>query len=80
MKHAREDYNRFQDPENLIPADEPVMLFRAQDKYAVKALQGYVSAIDDDILADPKADAVAKVVREFIKEFNDWQEKKSPDL
>jgi hypothetical protein len=34
MKHAREDYNRIQDPEHLIPADEPVFLLRAQDYLA----------------------------------------------
>lgn len=31
MKHAREDYDRIQDPENKIPKDEPVFLIRAQD-------------------------------------------------
>jgi len=34
MKHAREDYNRIQDPENKIPENEPVFLLRAQDKVA----------------------------------------------
>ena len=31
MKHNREDYKRIQDPENKIPADEPVFLIRGQD-------------------------------------------------
>jgi len=31
MLHAREDYNRIQDPLHLIPEDEPVFLIRAQD-------------------------------------------------
>jgi len=31
MKHAREDYQRFQDPLGKIPADEPVFLIRSQD-------------------------------------------------
>lgn len=31
MKHAREDYNRIQDPEGKIPENEPVFLIRAQD-------------------------------------------------
>lgn len=31
MKHAREDYNRIQDPSHLIPEDEPVFFVRAQD-------------------------------------------------
>jgi hypothetical protein len=34
MKHAREDYNRIQDPAGLIPDDEPVFLLRAKDKTA----------------------------------------------
>jgi hypothetical protein len=31
MIHARSDYNRIQDPEGRIGADEPVFLMRAQD-------------------------------------------------
>jgi len=34
MRHAREDYNRIQDPEDKIPHDEPVFLLRAQDLVA----------------------------------------------
>lgn len=34
MKHAREDYNRIQDPAGLIGEDEPVFLLRAKDKTA----------------------------------------------
>lgn len=34
MKHARDDYNRIQDPSGLIPKDEPVFLLRGQDKLA----------------------------------------------
>jgi hypothetical protein len=80
MKHAREDYNRFQDPLNKIPEDEPVMLFRAQDKYAVQALRGYVNAINGDLEATEDAQKVAEVVREFSKEFEDWATQKSPDI
>lgn len=38
MLHAREDYNRFQDPEGLIPDDEPVFLLRGQrqEKHGAK--------------------------------------------
>lgn len=31
MFFGRDDYNRIQDPEGLIPVDEPVFLLRAQD-------------------------------------------------
>jgi len=34
MKHAREDYNRIQDPKGKIPKEEPVFLLRGQDKLA----------------------------------------------
>jgi len=39
MKHAREDYNRIQDPENKIGEDEPVFLLRAQDVSAPDTLR-----------------------------------------
>lgn len=41
MLHARKDYNRIQDPENLIPQDEPVMIFRGQDVCAPAALDAW---------------------------------------
>jgi hypothetical protein len=34
MKHARDDYQRIQDPEGKIPDDEPVFLMRGQDRTA----------------------------------------------
>lgn len=34
MIHARNDYNRIQDPENKIAEDEPVFLLRAKDVFA----------------------------------------------
>lgn len=39
MKHARQDYNRIQDPDNKIPEDEPVFLLRAQDQVAADVLR-----------------------------------------
>ena len=41
MIHAREDYNRIQDPAGLIPEDEPVFLLRAQDQLACMAVAYY---------------------------------------
>lgn len=80
MKHARKDYDRFQDPANKIPEDEPVMLFRAQDQYAVDALLGYVAAIYADPQSTPDAQECADVVTKFIKVFEAWDVTKSPDL
>ena len=39
MKHAREDYNRIQDPAGKIPEDEPVFLIRGQDKCGPETLR-----------------------------------------
>jgi hypothetical protein len=42
MKHARKDYTeRIQDSANLIPADEPVFLIRAQDLVGHQAVRAW---------------------------------------
>lgn len=77
MKHAREDYNRFQDPLELIPKDEPVMLFRAQDKFAPIILLEYATLLHEE---NPE---MSKVVINWVKEMIKWQQNikiKSPDL
>jgi hypothetical protein len=34
MRHARSDYDRIQDPLDIIPVEEPVFLIRGQDRIA----------------------------------------------
>ena len=78
MKHAREDYNRFQDPLNKIGEDEPVMLFRAQDSHFIKVLQYYIDRLE---LTDNLE--VAKAVRGHVEDAKNWRIKnnvKEPDL
>jgi hypothetical protein len=41
MKHARENYNRIQDPAGKIAQDEPVFLLRAKDKVAPATLRAW---------------------------------------
>ena len=42
MLHARSDYNeRIQDAAELIPADEPVFLIRAQDVVSADAVRAW---------------------------------------
>ena len=41
MKHARDDYNRIQDPDGLIPEDEPVFLIRGKDRAGPAALRAW---------------------------------------
>jgi hypothetical protein len=91
MIHARDDYNRMQDPaledpsmlsegSTAIGTDEPVCLFRAQDKHMVAVLQAYRSQVE----LDPDADAsIPYSVTEHIYRVKQWQARngcKTPDL
>lgn len=71
MLHAREDYNRIQDPENKIDADEPVFLLRAQDLSAPSTLRYWaelnISKGGDSALSD-KARAHAKAMERWQAE------------
>lgn len=79
MKHAREDYNRIQDPEGKIPEDEPVFLIRGQDAVAPEvvtywALQAQLKGAAKNICDAARAQADAMV---------QWQQehgKKIPDM
>ena len=78
MRHARPDYNRFQDPLNLIPADEPVFLLRGQDKLAPSTLRHWGNLAIKNKLYD-----IANVVMKWADEMEAWQkynESKLPDL
>lgn len=65
MIHARSDYNRIQDPENLIPEDEPVFLLRAKDKTSPQIVRLWASAQRQN----PKADF------RMIKLAEQWADK-----
>jgi len=76
MKHARDDYNRIQDPAGLIPAEEPVFLLRAQDQHAADTLRYYAQQIyeaggSSDIYYATLAQADA---------MDDWPNHKAPDM
>jgi hypothetical protein len=80
MLHARSDYQRFQDPAGKIGEDEPVMLFRAQDKFMPVVLAFYYGLLvsDDGTNSDIRA-----AVLSHIKAVNHWQGKngcKTPDV
>ena len=79
MKHAREDYNRIQDPENKIPKDEPVFLLRGQDKFAPELLLRWASKLR---LAGGNP-SMAEMVEEHAQKMIEWQRtkcSKMPDL
>ena len=76
MKHAREDYNRFQDPEGKIPEDEPVFLIRGQDKASVEAVRYWADA-NDKHGGDPEA---SRLARNHADRMEAWPTKKPCDL
>lgn len=41
MIHARDDYNRIQDPAGRIGEDEPVFLIRAKDQVSAPAVRAW---------------------------------------
>jgi hypothetical protein len=79
MKHARDDYNRIQDPAGKIGEDEPVMLFRAQDRLMGEVLIKYLELLKQN---GAKAD-IQQAVHEHINATLAWQRQhgcKTPDL
>lgn len=74
MLHAREDYNRIQDPEGKIGADEPVFLLRAQDISAPSTLRYWAElniSNGGDLALSEKARAQARAMEQ-------WQEQNTP--
>lgn len=69
MKHARDDYNRIQDPEGWIPEDEPVFLLRGQDKAAPGAVRAYAEILEQ-MGGDP---VLVKLSREQAVKMQHWQ-------
>ncbi len=79
MKHAREDYNRIQDPLGLIPDDEPVFLVRGQDILAPYLLRSWAI----QLLDKGGSGVMAEMVMKWSKEMEKWQKEhkaKLPDL
>jgi hypothetical protein len=79
LKHAREDYQRIQDPAHLIPEDEPVFLLRGQDKVAPAAVGFWAFMASKE---GAKKDIIDAALKQSDAMF-DWQKKhniKVPDL
>jgi hypothetical protein len=89
MIHARDDYNRFQDPAlddpsllgegcSPIGKNEPVFLFRAKDHLAPRVLEDYANQLRAAGLED-----MALTVDRHVKRMQDWQKdhgSKLPDM
>lgn len=79
MKHAREDYNRIQDPENKIPEDEPVFLIRGQDQAGPATLR-YWADQAENLGADY---LIVRAARQQAIAMEKWHESNSvkvPDM
>ena len=76
MRHARPDYQRFQDPLGLVPEDEPVFLIRGQDISGAEAVYAWAN-INDRNGGDPSASHLA---REHAARMAAWPKKKPADL
>ena len=75
MKHARSDYNRIQDPQNIIPDDEPVFLIRAQDIVSGDAVREWANL-------HLKAGGTTEIANAAIKHaelMDKWHTKKNAD-
>lgn len=81
MLHAREDYNRIQDPAGLIPENEPVFLLRGQDVFAPNLLRDWADKIEATETIDSMI--MADMVRDHADLMKEWQKTvkvKIPDL
>ncbi len=76
MKHARQDYDRIQDPAMLIPKDEPVFLLRAQDTCAAATVDFWANMA----MNSGASYEIVKLAREQAKRMANWRKHKTPDL
>jgi hypothetical protein len=76
MKHARDDYNRIQDPTNAIPENEPVFLIRGQDAVSGDAVRHWAQ-LNDERGGDPE---LSRRAREQAAKMDAWPNKKPADL
>lgn len=76
MRHAREDYNRIQDPEGKIPEDEPVFLLRARDCTAWMAVNDYANRLEKH----GGDQEIIRLAREHALRMRHWKDQEMPVL
>lgn len=79
MIHARDDYNRIQDPSGKIPVDEPVFLLRAKDITAPDVLE-YWANLQREHGGDLKLAELAEKHAEVMRKWQTTHEHKFADL
>lgn len=75
MIHAREDYNRIQDPHKKIPDDEPVFLIRGQDQLAGQVVRMWAEL---NLLAGGDL-SLSSAACEHAERMDAWSPKKLAD-
>jgi len=75
MLHARDDYNRIQDPMNKIPLLEPVFLLRGQDSFAACCVEHWAK-LNEEQNGDPELTKSALLQANKMRE---WHIHKLPD-
>lgn len=79
MIHARDDYNRIQDPEGRIPDNEPVFLIRGQDVVAPDVVEFWATKAHEAGVDSRMVEAA----RKHASRMRRWQAEhgsKIPDL
>lgn len=79
MKHARDDYNRIQDPAGIIPEDEPVFLIRGQDLSGPETLRHWARENSANG-GDPRATQAALEQADRMVEWQKNVKMKAADL
>ncbi len=75
MQHARDDYDRIQDPAELIPAAEPVFLIRGQDQIGAAVVEHWAN-LHELLGGDP---VLSELARGQAKLMRDWPIHKMAD-
>ena len=79
MIHARDDYNRIQDPYGLIGITEPVFLLRAKDKHAPNTIRHWAKLNQESGNTDP----LVNIGATWAEVMENWQKEhgcKLPDI
>lgn len=79
MLHAREDYNRIQDPEGLIPEDEPVFLVRAQDAVGPSVVEDWANRAESRGV-DPEMVSKARKQANRMRQYQAMHGSKIADM
>ena len=79
MKHARDDYNRIQDPAGWIPADEPVFLIRGSDMVAPDAVDSWAN-LAEAAGADAAIVTAARKHADLMRSWQAYNGSKVPDM